>query len=689
MTRIKRSKFPVAAFICVIAAITLLCLLFPGKITGAEGNGGSLEIFGVRYSDMSGFLVETNDYDASDASGAKTSCISVYDKNGKKLKIDSENISGAGGTLYFSINGTPSAARIVGGKIVFGKGFRVSSGGPVLASEIVFTSESTDGETGIVSFKAIQNEKPGQSVNDGSKNESVVGGSEETGKESVGGETKPNESSGQTEETSVESESPAKEQSEIEIESPDETGLKETGSYETGSDETGSGETEESDRQGDDSSEAEDPLSDEPSVIDIPYESDSGETSASDESVVKSDESAAISESDESSESSEIRESTESVESSDGNESAFESGKESGESNGESEKSNEESEKSNGESEVVRPPFNIGENRGESQGESGNESGGSGDDSTKTTVPIEEIKAEKDVYELKIGEKATVALTVLPENATEKYSVAFTSDGIAEYEEFTLKGIAAGETELVFKAENVEKRVKITVLSGKTEDGDKKEDIIYCEKISVPKSVKILLFGTEKIEVKTIPENVNFGKPGFASDNEEIATVDEDGNVTAIFRGKCNITVSFPTSDGGTIEEVVEVEVYDEIVDITRDTDIVLTIKDGKIIADDLEFTFTYKSGLVIKKTIQNATLSYRKDENGKFIGTISFVEDGEEYSFEIPVSPDFSGCDDGCGGGSDDGCGAAIVDNHGLLTGYIVVFVLSAAFIFINKKTR
>lgn len=630
MTRIKRSKFPIVAFICVIAAITFLCLLFPVKITGAEGSGDSLEISRVTYHEMMGFSIETDDYDASDVSGVKTSCISVYYKNKKKLKIDSERI--LDGTLYFSVSGL-SATPIDDVKIVFEKGFCVSSGGPVLASEIVFKSGSTDSETGIVLFKAVEVEKSEQSVSEGSKNESVGGGSETTESSGRSEETSAESETSVDSDTSVDGESPSEEQSETEI----------TSDVQTDSGETGSEESVESDSQGENFSGSEDiPTSDEPSITDILYESDNGETSVSGES-------------DESNEAEESNESDESV---------FESGNESGEQSGESDN----------ESEVVRPPFNIGENKGANQDESGN-------DSDESIVPIEEIEVENDVYELKIGEEATVALTVLPENATEEYSVTFTSEGIAEYESFTLKGIAAGETELVLKAENVEKRIKITVLSGKTEDSDKTEEIIYCEKISVPKSMKILLFGTEKLEVKTIPENVNFGKPGFASDNEEIATVDENGNVTAIFRGKCNITVSFPTSDGGIIEEVVEVDVYDEIVDITRDTDIVLTIKDDKIIAGDLEFTFTYKSGLVIKKTIQNAMLSYRKDENGKFIGTISFVEDGKNYSFDIPASLNVSGCGDGCG--------SAIVGNHGLLTGYIVASVLSAVFIFINRKTR
>lgn len=721
MIKVKESKISFFTAAITLAAIICLCRLLPTTLTKAESNSGTLGILGVTYIGGDGFVIRTDD-DTADFN-ADASFISVFDKNGNELKVNEGSFSGGSGSLSFSLVGAPGCEMVGGGKLLFKKGFYVSSSGKKLAEDNSWSSEKTDGETFILVFSEVKPDEKSESSesfdnSESPKNSGSSESCESSAKQSEQGKTSEELSAS---ETAGEEES----QSEEIVESDEPFAIDEPF-----------------------------PI-DEPFAIDEPFPIDE----PTDESKTTSEsESSEISES----ESSEISES-------------------------ESDESNESNESDGGE--AVRPSFNIGGNKGDNNSVAdGSDNNDGKDDNTEISdVKIEEINAEKDFYVLKIGEEATVLLMVLPENATEKYTYSFTTENVATYENSILKGVVAGETELVFKAENAEKRIKIIVLGddelyeatpefgnsalkirlsesvlfdnyvysaeqiteatkfivlsgceikavhSETADnggciiiefaaadensyavvgkgfpiysalngksvkigtiandislrfvGGKTEEIIGCEEIIIPESVKILLFQTEKLDVKTVPENVNFGKPTFSSDNEEIATVDEDGNITAVMRGKCKITVTFLTPAGSVLKKTVDVEVYDEIVDITRDTDIVLTIKDNKIIAGDLEFTFTYKSGLVIKKTIQNATLGYKTDESGNFIGTISFIEDGEEYSFEVPVSLNISGC----GGGCNDGCGSAIKDNHGVLTGYILALVLSAVFIFINKKT-
>lgn len=698
MIKVKESKISFFTAAITLAAIVCLCRLFPTTLTKAESNSGTLSILGVTYIGGDGFVIRMDD-DTADFN-ADASFISVFDKNGNELKVDEGSLSGGSGSLSFSLVGAPGCEKVGGGKLLFKKGFYVSSSGKKLAEDNSWFSEETDGETFILVFSEFKPDEKSESSESSDNSESP-------------------ENSGSSE--SCESSAMQSEQNK--------TSEKLSASETAGEEESQSGEIFESD---------------EPFPMDGPFPIDE----PTDESKITSE----------------------------------------SESNETSESESDESNESDG-GEAERPSFDIGGNKGDNDSAAdGNDDNDGKDDNTKISdVKIEEINAEKDFYVLKIGEEATVLLTVIPENATEKYTYSFTTENVATYENFILKGVAAGETELVFKAENAEKRIKIIVLEdGKTytatpEFGDsalkirfsesvlfdnyvysaeeiteatkfivlsgceikavhsetadnggciiiefaaadensyavvgkgfpiysalngesvkmgtiandislrfvggKTEEIIGCEEIIIPESMKILLFQTEKLDVKTVPENVNFGNPAFSSDNEEIATVDEDGNITAVMRGKCKITVTFLAPVGSVLKKTVDVEVYDEIVDITRDTDIVLTIKDDKIIAGDLEFTFTYKSGLVIKKTIQNATLGYKTDESGNFIGTISFIEDGEEYSFEVPVSLNISGCGSGC----NDGCGAVIKGNHGVLTGYILALVLSAVFIFINRKT-
>lgn len=712
MIKVKESKISFFTAAITLAAIICLCLLLPTTLTKAESNSGTLGILGVTYIGGDGFVIRTDD-DTADFN-ADASFISVFDTNGNELKVNAGSFSGGSGSLSFSLVGAPGCEMVGGGKLLFKKGFYVSSSGKKLAEDNSWSSEKTDGETFILVFSEVKPDEKSESSESFDNSESP-------------------KNSGSSE--SCESSAKQSEQ--------DKTSEELSASETAGEEESQSEEIVESDEPF--------PI-DEPFAIDEPFPIDE----PTDESKITSE-----------SESSETSES---------------------ESSETSESESDESNESDG-GEAVRPSFNIGGNKGDNDSAADGSDNNDGKDGNTeiSDVKIEEINVEKDFYVLKIGEEATVLPMVLPENATEKYTYSFTTENVATYENSILKGVAAGETELVFKAENAEKRIKIIVLGddelyeatpefgnsalkirlsesvlfdnyvysaeqiteatkfivlsgceikavhSETADnggciiiefaaadensyavvgkgfpiysalngesvkigtiandislrfvGGKTEEIIGCEEIIVPESVKILLFQTEKLDVKTVPENVNFGKPTFSSDNEEIATVDEDGNITAVMRGKCKITVTFLTPAGSVLKKTVDVEVYDEIVDITRDTDIVLTIKDNKIIAGDLEFTFTYKSGLVIKKTIQNATLGYKTDESGNFIGTISFIEDGEEYSFEVPVSLNISGC----GGGCNDGCGSAIKDNHGVLTGYILALVLSAVFIFINKKT-
>lgn len=769
----KESKFSIIATIALLATIAFLCLLFPIKVTEAESDASPLKITGVVYGGSNGFVIRTDDKSAGTA--VDLDLISVYDKNGNEMTIDSESFFCANGRMTFSLAECPEPTQLGGGKVIFGKGFRVSAGGRELLSDDVWISESADKETGVVTF--YKQTKTETSEVDPAES-SPIGETDSPSGSVSGSENNSETESENNSETNSASESESLSDNRSDFESNSES----EESSESESEENSESESEEISE------------SDEPFPIDEPAESESTNESEEISSSESTDESKETSESeslDESesgdSESNSVSDSESNSESESESESDSNSESES-DSNSDSESDSDSESKSGGE--VVRPTFNIGGNNGGNKGNNGSEV--SDDGGEVSSVKIEEIRTGKDFYVLKIGEEATISLTVLPENATEKYSCSFTADGVATYENFKIKGVAAGETELTFKAENAEKSIKIIVIEdgetytvtpefgdavlkiklsenvlfgeyvyseeeksvaakfirasgckisavrtevsesgnyivieftaadensyaivgkgfpiysslngagvklGTTEndvktkfDSGNTAEIVDCEEIVVPKNMKILLFATEKLDVKIVPENVNFGKPTYSSDNEEIAVTDENGNVTAVMRGKCKITVTYVTSDGTTLEKTVDIEVYDEIVDITRDTDIVLTVKDGKIIAGDLEFTFTYKSGLVIKKTIQNATFGYKTDESGNFIGTISFIEDGKDYSFEVPVSLNFSGCKEGCNEGCGSGCGSAINGNHGLLTGYVISLILSAAFIFINGKNK
>ena len=129
---------------------------------------------------------------------------------------------------------------------------------------------------------------------------------------------------------------------------------------------------------------------------------------------------------------------------------------------------------------------------------------------------------------------------------------------------FTSNGVTGGEVFDVIKASEGESYVStdginfIDILKLQTSDGITYKDVNTCVKaytgkagpvkvqtITVDKSKLILEEGsTEKLTATIAPENAEDKSVTWTSSDEKIATVDENGNVTAVAEGKCTITVA-------------------------------------------------------------------------------------------------------------------------------------------------
>lgn len=365
---------------------------------------------------------------------------------------------------------------------------------------------------------------------------------------------------------------------------------------------------------------------------------------------------------------------------------------------GESERSSEQHDNDTGKSPPRGEFPSYNDTSGEKTDENANEPNGKTDESADepsgnpdegTAVPendeptlIEFIGCDKEVIEVTAGETFALTVTVLPENATEKYAVKITPQNIIAYDGSVFKSLAAGEAEISFEAENITKTIKVTVLAeGKPDAPDTPDapETPY-EDFFVETSVEILLFGTAKLNPEITPENATVGEFYYSSDNPEIATVASDGTITAVSRGKCAVTVTLKGYNGVEIVKQVEVSVYDEITDIKCNSEIVLRVGENGIKADDIEFVFTYKSGLVVTKTIQNATLGYVTEDDGTVKGLLSFTEDGEDYSFYIPVSFRASDCESDC----ENGCASEAA--NGVFEGYSFALLIAVAVTIIKK---
>ncbi|MDB8867676.1 Ig-like domain-containing protein [Pediococcus acidilactici] len=141
--------------------------------------------------------------------------------------------------------------------------------------------------------------------------------------------------------------------------------------------------------------------------------------------------------------------------------------------------------------------------------------------SDRTQQHLVIYKAGTKMFEGKVSEK-TVAITGLASGtsvATGDYQVAW-SDGINTSDKVDVPG---------FKVLDATVPVTGVALSQKTA------------------SMKV--GNTKQVTATVAPENATNNKVTYASDNEAVATVAQDGTITAVSEGKANITVT--TEDGG------------------------------------------------------------------------------------------------------------------------------------------
>ena len=185
--------------------------------------------------------------------------------------------------------------------------------------------------------------------------------------------------------------------------------------------------------------------------------------------------------------------------------------------------------------------------------------------------------------------------------------------------------------------------IQIAVADGKLTKAIPYEDIeIESE------TVKCLLLHEASLGVTVIPQNANVGTLSFETSDESVATVNSKGNAAAVTRGKCVVTVTLTGYRDETITKEINVEVYDEIVDITCEDELVVTIRSKNVSLDDMTFTITYKSGIIIPTKITDATIVCDTSKKGEVNGIIRFKEDGKDYEFVVPVYVKRKGCSSG-----------------------------------------
>lgn len=276
-------------------------------------------------------------------------------------------------------------------------------------------------------------------------------------------------------------------------------------------------------------------------------------------------------------------------------------------------------------------------------------------------IKVQEITLNESEISLVVGDKKIITPSITPSRASNK-GIFFES---SNPEVSTVKGIGA-EIEITAIA------VGETVITVKTEDGNKTTTcnvtvtplVISVSKITLDKSELMINVGENETIVGNIsPENATNKNIIWGSDNESVATVDNNGLITAIGTGKATITA---TTEDGDKQSTCIVTVVDEnrVAEVKLDVDEfqILVNDTRQIIAtvlpesatnkniiwssDNENVAIVDKGGLVTAKSIGEAIITATSEEGGKtaecLVKVVSEIieinlldTEFEDYSFE------------------------------------------------------
>ncbi len=246
---------------------------------------------------------------------------------------------------------------------------------------------------------------------------------------------------------------------------------------------------------------------------------------------------------------------------------------------------------------------------------------------------VEEIITEKDEYSFHEGTSIDIPYAINPEDAYDKNLTfessnkdAFTVDSLGK-----VTGVLLGEGELTITSmqnPDVTKTVKINVTRAVTGVG-----LDIAEKA---------VFNGEsfKLTETVLPEDASDKSVKWTSSDENVATVDENGNVTAVARGFATITAK--TNDGG-YEAVCEVEVIQKAEEVVFGSE-EYTVKVGTPFTLDVQVlpentndkTLTWSSSDDSIATVENGVITPVKA--GECTVTAKSAVDGVEKTVKITV---------------------------------------------------
>ena len=158
----------------------------------------------------------------------------------------------------------------------------------------------------------------------------------------------------------------------------------------------------------------------------------------------------------------------------------------------------------------------------------------------KKLIPITEVLIDKSSATLTEGESTTLTATVLPENTTDRKDISWSSSN---------NDIATVDTTGHVEA----KKAGTVIITATSSNGKTAECTVTVEKKLIPitevslseSAVGIIEGNTHKLTATVLPENTTDSKSvSWSSNNEAVATVSEDGTITAKSAGTAVITAT-------------------------------------------------------------------------------------------------------------------------------------------------
>ena len=158
----------------------------------------------------------------------------------------------------------------------------------------------------------------------------------------------------------------------------------------------------------------------------------------------------------------------------------------------------------------------------------------------KKLIPITQVLIDKSSATLTEGDSTTLTATVLPENTTDRKDISWSSSN---------NDIATVDTTGHVEA----KKAGTVIITATSSNGKTAECTVTVEKKLIPitevslseSAVGIIEGNTHKLTATVLPENTTDSKSvSWSSNNEAVATVSEDGTITAKSAGTAVITAT-------------------------------------------------------------------------------------------------------------------------------------------------